>query len=41
MKQSPQTLLASVVVGFLVILGVSYYKAKKELKDASGNKVAV
>jgi hypothetical protein len=31
-KQSPQFLLASVFVGLLVIVGVSYYKAAKQVK---------
>jgi hypothetical protein len=37
-KQSPQFLIASVIVGLLTIVGVSYYKAAKQAKtDASGN----
>jgi cytochrome bd-type quinol oxidase subunit 1 len=40
MKQSVNTLLASVIVGCIVVIGVSYYKvskaeSKKVLRDAS------
>lgn len=37
-KQSPQFLIASVIVALLTIVGVSYYKAAKQARvDASGN----
>ena len=39
-KQSPQFLIASAIVALITIIGVSYYKAAKQVKtDASGNVV--
>jgi hypothetical protein len=39
-KQSPQFLIASAIVALITIVGVSYYKAAKQVKiDASGNVV--
>jgi hypothetical protein len=41
-KQSPQFLIASVIVALITIIGVSYYKAAKQVKtDASPNKTKV
>ena len=38
-RQSPKVLIASAIVSILVIAAVSYYKAYKQVQDASGNTV--
>jgi hypothetical protein len=40
-KQTSQFLIASAIIALLTIVGVSYYKATKQIRiDASGNHVS-